>query len=123
MATMAVVVRNTLGQTLNVDDDLVNSLLRKIPLGDVNVAQTAATLTASGVRAVTVAIPGAKAGEDVLLFPVGPLPVGYVVGPTAVMTADGVASVSVIGPALALGATYSIPCRAIALRNVSASAT
>lgn len=104
-----------MGQHLTVDDDMLGAMVKKVPLGTVNVTQTAAVLLASGVRAVTVSAPGVKAGEDVLLFPIAALPAGYSLG-TPVATADGVLSVPVTWPALAIGGTYSISCRVVALR-------
>lgn len=115
MATMSITVFNALGQHLTVDDDMLASMTKKVALGTVNVTQTAAVLIASGVRAVTVSVPGVLAGEDVLLFPTAALPVGYSLG-LPVATANGTLSVPVTGPALAVGGTYTIPCRAVVLR-------
>lgn len=88
---------------------------RRVDLGPIRVEQTAAVLIASGVRNVSLLLTGAKVGDAVLLIPSAAMPVGYSLG-TPTVTADGTLSVPVTGPALAIGATYTILCRAVAIR-------
>lgn len=88
---------------------------RKIVLGTVDVKQTAAVLLAAGARNVPVAVPGLLATDDLMLFPVAAPPLGYSVGNATVLGA-GSATVTVVGPALAIGGTFTIPCRAVVLR-------
>jgi len=89
---------------------------KRYVLGVFNIAQTAAVLIASGVRDVTVTgVTGLLKGDDVQLYAIDTPPAGYDIG-TAVATANGTLIVKVNGPALALGATFSIPCRVVVIR-------
>lgn len=93
-----------------------NPSAKKIALGTLNVTQTALVALLAGTRNVTLTgVTGVKLGDDVMLFPVDVLPTGYSMGVPAA-TAAGTLVIPVTGPALAIGATYSIPCRAYALR-------
>lgn len=93
-----------------------NPWAKKVPLGTVTIAQTAVVAILSGIRNVTLTgVTGVKKNDDVMLFPVDAMLAGYSLGAPAT-PADGTLVVPVNGPALALGASYSIPCRAYALR-------
>lgn len=89
----------------------------KVPLGTLTVAQTA-TLVAitAGVRTLTfTGVSGALAGDDLLLFPTAALPAGYAIHNVR-CPAAGTVEVTMTAPLLAIGASFSIPCRLVALR-------
>ena len=87
-----------------------------VQLPNVTITQTAAVAIQAGVRTVTIAnITGVKAGDALLLIPVTDLPAGYAIH-NAWSTADGSIKVTLSAPLLAIGASYSITCRLVALR-------
>lgn len=82
-------------------------------LGTVTVTQTAAIALSAGIRSVTLAVSsslGIKAGDNLLLFPTGALPAGYALH-NAVATSATALIVYFTAPLLAIGASFSIPCR------------
>ncbi|MFC3579136.1 hypothetical protein [Sphingomonas hylomeconis] len=82
-------------------------------LGTVTVTQTAAVALSAGIRSVTLMVPtglGVKAGDNILLFPTGALPAGYALH-NAIATAANTLVVYFTAPLLAIGASFSIPCR------------
>ena len=87
----------------------------KVALGTVTLAQTATAAIAAGDRNLTFAVAGAKLGDDLLLFPAAAMPTGYTIK-SVVATANGTVSVRITAPMLAIGNSYSIPCRLVALR-------
>ena len=93
-----------------------------IPLGskiealpDIEVGQLATLAMQAGVRAVTVNVDGIEPGDALIAIPKSELPNGYAVLNTAASAANTV-KVSVLAPALAVGASYSIACRLIRLK-------
>lgn len=88
-----------------------------VDLGTVRIAQTATlgVTIALGPRTVTVSLPGLAAGDAVILAPIAPVPVGYVLG-APVARAAGTLDVPLYGPALALGSSYEIRARALVAR-------
>lgn len=94
----------------------LDSIPQIVYLGNVSVAQTASIAILSGVRKVTVTgVTGLLTGDRILLTPAASTPVGYAIG-DAVATANGIMEVTVNGPALALGASYSITCKTTVFR-------
>ncbi len=89
----------------------------KVALGTLTVTQTATLVViTAGVRTLTfTGVSGALAGDDLLLFPTTALPAGYAIHNVRCPTA-GTVEVTLTAPLLAIGATYSIPCRLVALR-------
>ncbi|MEG5263241.1 hypothetical protein TRP66_02930 [Pseudomonas sp. JDS28PS106] len=87
----------------------------KVALGTVTVTQTAALALSAGIRSVTLTVPGVLKDDDILLFPTAVLPAGYVIH-NAVATAANTLVVTFLAPLLALGATFKIDCRVVALR-------
>ena len=83
-------------------------------LADITITQTATAAIAAGVRTVTVAAPGVKAGDALVALPTATVPAGYLVGQAFASAADKV-KISLLAPMLAIGARYSIPCRLIRL--------
>lgn len=86
-----------------------------VQLGTVTLSQTAVVAIAAGLRTVTYPVPGVIKDENILLFPASQLPAGYAVH-GAIATANGTIQVTMTAPLLAIGATYSIPCRVVAIR-------
>lgn len=87
-----------------------------ISLGTVTIAQTASIAIAAGIRAITITgVTGLLAGDTVILTPTAALPVGYGFH-NAVATANGTLQVTLSGPLLAIGASYSIQANIKVLR-------
>lgn len=83
---------------------------------NVTVSQTAVVALLGGVRKVTITgATGINAGDRVLLTPTGSTPAGYALG-DVVATAANTLEVSFTAPALALGASFSIPCKVTVFR-------
>lgn len=87
----------------------------KVTLGTITMAQTAAIAIAAGDRVLTFTVTGAIAGEDLLLFPTSALPAGYFIK-SVIATAANTVAVTLNAPLLAIGASYSIPAKVVALR-------
>lgn len=87
----------------------------KVSLADVTVGQTAAVALSAGIRSVTVTCAGAKTADDLTIHPVGAPPAGYALH-NIVCTAAGQVQVTFTAPLLAIGASFSIPCRVNAWR-------
>ena len=82
-------------------------------IGTATIAETAVIALSAGVRKVTVNVTGVVTTGNYLLFPTGVTPAGYALGLDVVCTATNVLTVSITAPLLALGASYSIPCRVV----------
>lgn len=88
----------------------------KVSLGTLTVTQTALVAITAGVRTITfTGVTGSLAGDDLLLFPASALPAGYAIHNVR-CPVNGTVEVTMTGPLLALGASFSIPCRLVALR-------
>lgn len=87
----------------------------KVALGTVNLTQTATVALSAGVRSVTLSVSGVLAGDDILLFPTAALPAGYAIH-NVVATGANTIVVTFSAPLLALGASFTIACRVVALR-------
>lgn len=85
-------------------------------VGTVTVSETAAIALTAGVRKVTVSATGAVVGGNYLLFPTGATPANYALADVVCVTANQL-QVSVTAPLLALGASYSIPCRLVKINT------
>lgn len=81
-------------------------------IGTVAIGETAVVAILAGVRKVTVACPGTVPTGNYIAFPVSATPAGYAIN-DAICSTAGQITVTVNGPALALGASYSIPCRIV----------
>lgn len=88
----------------------------KVALGTLTVSQTAIIVISAGVRTITfTGVTGSLAGDDLLLFPASALPAGYAIHNVR-CPASGTVEVTMTAPLLAIGASFSIPCRLVALR-------
>lgn len=87
----------------------------RVDLGTVTVTYSAVLALGAGARSVTVACPGAHVGDAVFVAATGAIPDGYAVGAAQCLVVD-VIRVSIVHPALVLGASFSIPLRVFALR-------
>lgn len=87
----------------------------KVSLGTITLAQNALVAISAGVRTLTLPLQGVLAGDDLTIHPVGALPAGYAIHGIAATAANTV-QVTLTAPLLAIGASYSIPCRVNALR-------
>lgn len=87
----------------------------KVSLGTVTVTQTAVLALSAGIRSVTLTVQGVLKDDDILLFPTAALPAGYAIH-NVVATAANTIVVTFMAPLLALGASFTIACRVVALR-------
>lgn len=87
----------------------------KVSLGTVTVTQTATLALSAGIRSVTLTVQGVLKDDDILLFPTAALPAGYAIH-NVVATAANTIVVTFMAPLLALGASFTIACRVVALR-------
>lgn len=92
-----------------------NAKATRVDLGSVSLTYTAALALGAGARSVAVNCTGAQVGDAVFVAATGAVPDGYAVGAAQCLVAD-VIRVSVIHPALVLGASFTIPLRVFALR-------
>lgn len=89
--------------------------LSGVQVGTVTLAENAVVAISAGVRALTFTVTGVIAGEPLEIYPNAALPTGYgIFG--AIATANNTVQVTLIAPLLAIGASYSIPCKIIAFR-------
>lgn len=89
--------------------------LSGVQVGTVTLAETALVAISAGVRALTFTVSGVAAGEPLEIYPNAALPTGYgIFG--VIATAANTVQVTLIAPLLAIGASYSIPCKIIAFR-------
>jgi hypothetical protein len=91
-----------------------------VTIGTVTIAQTAVIAISAGIRTITfTGLAGLFTSDNVLLFPVVTagvgIPDGYAIH-NAWCSAAGTLKVALSAPLLAIGASYSIPCRVIVLR-------
>lgn len=85
-------------------------------LPNVTVSYSAGVALLAGVRKVTITgVTGLIASDRVMLTPVGSTPAGYALA-DAVATSAGTLEVSYTGPALAIGGSFSIPCKLTVFR-------
>lgn len=88
----------------------------KVALGTTTITQQAVVALSAGIRTVTLTgVAGVLKDDDILLFPTAALPAGYALH-NAVATAAGTLVVTFTAPVLAIGASFSIGCRVVALR-------
>lgn len=81
----------------------------------VTLTQTATTAIAAGIRKVTVSCTGLQVGDRILLTPTASTPAGYGIHDAVCVTA-GSMEVSVNGPLLAIGSSYSFICKVTVFR-------
>lgn len=91
-----------------------------VTIGTVTIAQTAVIAIVAGIRTITfTGLTSLLTTDNVLLFPVVTagvgIPDGYAIH-NAWCSAAGTLKVALSAPLLAIGASYSIPCRVIVLR-------
>ncbi|MFB0357377.1 hypothetical protein ABVD92_20115 [Xanthomonas euvesicatoria] len=87
----------------------------RIDLGTVSLTYTAGLALGAGARSVAVNCSGAQVGDAVFVAATAAIPDGYAVAAAQCLAAD-VIRVSVVHPALALGASFTIPLRVFVLR-------
>lgn len=85
-------------------------------LGQFTIAENILIALSSGVRKVNVSVPGTVVGGNYQVFAVNSTPTGYAIL-DAVCTAAGTLQVSLMLPALAIGASYSIPVRVVRINT------
>lgn len=87
----------------------------RVFLGTISITYTAALALGAGARSVEAACTGARVGDAIFVSPSAAVPDGYAVGSAQCLTADKI-RVSIVHPALVLGANFTIPVLAFALR-------
>lgn len=85
-------------------------------VGTATIAQNALIAITAGVRRVDVPVAGTVVGANYLAFPTSVPPAGYGIM-DVICTTAGTLSISLIAPALALGASYSIPVRIVRINT------
>ncbi|WP_293921167.1 hypothetical protein [Sphingobium sp. UBA5915] len=78
--------------------------------GNLTITQTAAVAISAGIRSLSYTLTGVKSGDALSIVPTGPLPAGYAIH-NIVATGNNAVQVTLTAPLLAIGASYSIPCR------------
>lgn len=87
-----------------------------VNLPNVVLTQNATVAISAGIRTLTVnGVNGVLAGDALLLLPITDLPAGYAIH-NAWSTANNQVKVTLTAPLLAIGASYSITMRLVALR-------
>lgn len=86
-----------------------------IKLGNITVSQSATLAISAGARIVEVDAPGALATDSLVATPVADVPAGYIIHKVWSTTNNKV-KVQLTAPLLAIGASYSITMRLVALR-------
>lgn len=84
-------------------------------LPQVTISQTATIAIAAGIRKVTVSCSGLQVGDRILLTPTASTPTGYGLH-DAVCVTTGQMEVTINGPLLAIGASYSFTCKVTVFR-------
>lgn len=92
-----------------------NAKAVRVDLGSVTIIYSAVLALGAGARSIAVNCTGARVGDAIFVAATGAIPDGYAVGAAQCLVAD-VIRVSVVHPALVLGASFSIPLRVFALR-------
>jgi len=87
----------------------------RIDLGNVTITYSAVLAVGAGARSIEATCTGARIGDAIFVAPTASVPDGYAVGAGQCLVADKI-RVSVVHPALVLGANFSIPLRVFALR-------
>lgn len=87
----------------------------RIDLGSITLTYTAIVILGAGARSIEVNCTGARVNDAVFVAATGAIPDGYAVGAAQCLVADKI-RVSVVHPALALNASFSIPLRVFVLR-------
>lgn len=87
----------------------------RVFLGTISITYTAALALGAGARSVEATCTGARVGDAIFVSPSAAVPDGYAVGSAQCLTADKI-RVSIVHPALVLGANFTIPVLAFALR-------
>lgn len=114
-ATTADTKATTAVSTADAAQTAVAAKATRFDLGGVTILYTAAVILGAGARSIEVNCTGAQVGDAIFVAPTGAIPDGYAVGAAQTAVA-GKIRVSVVHPALALGANFSIPLRVFALR-------
>jgi hypothetical protein len=84
-------------------------------IGTVTLAENLLLAVSAGLRTVSVPLAGSLTTDNILIFPTAPasFPAGYAIH-TAYVSPAGTLKVVLSVPALAIGASYSIPCKVYA---------
>ena len=79
-------------------------------IGALTIMQTAVVAIQAGVRSLSLTVQGVAQGDALSIIPTAPLPPGYAIH-NIVATGPNAVQVTMTAPLLALGASYSIPCK------------
>lgn len=114
-ATNAQSAASSAGSNATAAMTAANAKATRVDLGAVSLTYSAVLALGAGARSVAVNCTGAQVGDAIFVAPTGAVPDGYAVGAAQCLVAD-VIRVSVVHPALVLGASFTIPLRVFALR-------
>lgn len=87
----------------------------RVFLGTISITYTAALALGAGARSIEATCTGARVGDAIFVSPSAAVPDGYAIGSAQCLIADKI-RVSIVHPALVLGANFTIPVLAFALR-------
>lgn len=114
-ATSAQSAASSAGSNATAAMTAANAKATRVDLGSVSLTYSATLAIGAGARSVAVNCTGAQVGDAIFVAPTGAVPDGYAVGAAQCLVAD-VIRISVVHPALVLGASFTIPLRVFALR-------
>lgn len=114
-ATSAQSAASSAGSNATAAMTAANAKATRVDLGSVSLTYSATLAIGAGARSVAVNCAGAQVGDAIFVAPTGAVPDGYAVGAAQCLVAD-VIRISVVHPALVLGASFTIPLRVFALR-------
>lgn len=114
-ATNAQSAASSAGSNATAAMSAANAKATRVDLGSVSLTYSATLALGAGARSIAVNCTGAQVGDAIFVAPTGAVPDGYAVGAAQCLVAD-VIRVSIVHPALVLGASFTIPLRVFALR-------
>lgn len=86
-------------------------------VGTITVAQTAVVAISLGPRNIDIPMTGLSTSANYLVIPTSPVPAGYQIQTVATATSTTNLRVTVYAPLLAIGASFSIPCRVVRINT------
>lgn len=115
-ADNAAATAGTANTTANTARTIAEARAIRFDLPNATVTYSVTLALGAGARSIEANCTGARAGDAIFVSPVNAVPDGYGVGAAQCLANDKI-RVSIVHPALALGANFSIPLRVFALRT------
>lgn len=115
-ANSAAATAGTANTTANTARTIAEARAIRFDLPNATVTYAAGLAIGAGARSLEANCVGARVGDAIFVSPTAAVPDGYGVGAAQCLAADKI-RVSVVHPALALGANFTIPMKVFALRT------